>query len=558
MQSRIKVIGEGGVHLHRLASPTETEKDGLHKHLFFVGDRLLMTNLSGEHLHMVNPSAQQVVLEETHNHTVSVQTENGPVHFKTEGNSGHTHEQQSEVTTLSGLHIHFLPIGAETYVSMLPSDLTQAIQNNVKSVPALKNFKLERDGDNPLEMDFPLVKRLNKSDFKEILQKSVFQALVKSFSRLKDGLQVESLVLSRERFFDLGAATRFVLEAGLAINGAEERPESYFFNVRAKERFDEPTLQRIRLTDGVEAVVGLLLETEVHNQDDSQVVSGDLAELSDRNKIDPEETTEEGTTDMNELQLRFASVMGLYDAEADAKVVKRSIWMNAIQKSDAALGDTSLCKFCGITHEKEAEFIGAGIRFSTCLVCALDRFDQGVFDACCDGTFDFEKYAELHPEDPGVVRYKEAMKQSQVDTQTKRTFEIFKRDEERRLIFGPVLIPENFDLQDDIISADEIESAAHNYMVKLSFREDPEFLTKLGLTSKSERGFMHTEFNRKIAVVESYIAPIDFEMNGRMIKQGTWVGVVKVFDDEVWNLVKAGRITGFSIGGRSRSVPAEG
>lgn len=558
MQSRIKVIGEGGIHIHRLAAPTETEKDGLHKHLFFVGDRLLMTDLSGDHLHMVRPVESAVVWEDAHGHTVTIQTEQGPVVLKTEGNSGHTHELQSETTTLSGLHIHFLPVAQDYYPSILPGDLIDAVQENVKSVPALKNFKIDRDGDNPMEMDFPLVKRLNKSDFKEVLQKSIFCAVMKGFSRLKEGLQVESLVLSRERFFDLGSATRFVLDSGLAINGAEERPESYFFTIRAKERFDESSLQRVRITEGVEAVIGMLLEDEVHNQE-GDTVEGGIAELTDRNKTEEETVTTEESEDeeMGDLQSKFASIKGLFSDDADdLKVVKRVEWDGVTKKDANFLGDTTVCNFCGITDEEEKTAIGAGIRRNVCLVCALDRMDSGVFDGCCDGTFDFSKYAEQYPDDVGVKRYLEAQKAA--EETTKRSFEILKRDDERRLIYGPVLIPENFDLQDDIISAGEIENAAHNYLVKLSFHDDPEFLQSLGMNAVSKRGFMHTEFNRKIAVVESYIAPVDFEMGGRTITKGTWVGVVKVFDDEVWNLVKAGRITGFSIGGRSRSIPVEG
>ena len=131
---------------------------------------------------------------------------------------------------------------------------------------------------------------------------------------------------------------------------------------------------------------------------------------------------------------------------------------------------------------------------------------------------------------------------------------IIKTDNEKRLVIGPVLIPENIDLQDDIISSEEIEQAAHNYMVKLAFQNDLDFLLELGLTTKSERGFMHVEFSRKLAVVESYVSPIDFELNGRMITKGTWIMTMKVFDDESWALIKSGKITGFSIGGRAKST----
>ena len=101
----------------------------------------------------------------------------------------------------------------------------------------------------------------------------------------------------------------------------------------------------------------------------------------------------------------------------------------------------------------------------------------------------------------------------------------------------------------------EIERAAHSYMVKLAFRDDPEFLSNLGLNAKSERGFMHTEFSRKVAVVETFVSPVAFELNGRMVTKGTWVMTMKVFDDEAWALIKSGKITGFSIGGRAKSKP---
>ena len=69
---------------------------------------------------------------------------------------------------------------------------------------------------------------------------------------------------------------------------------------------------------------------------------------------------------------------------------------------------------------------------------------------------------------------------------------------------------------------------------------------------------MHVDFSKKIAVVESYIAPINFELNKRQIIEGTWMVTVKVFDDEVWNLIKAGKIRGFSIGGEARLIDEKG
>lgn len=51
------------------------------------------------------------------------------------------------------------------------------------------------------------------------------------------------------------------------------------------------------------------------------------------------------------------------------------------------------------------------------------------------------------------------------------------------------------------------------------------------------------------AVVESWIAKADFEINGETIKKGTWLMTVEVADESVWAGIEKGEITGFSMGG---------
>ena len=72
---------------------------------------------------------------------------------------------------------------------------------------------------------------------------------------------------------------------------------------------------------------------------------------------------------------------------------------------------------------------------------------------------------------------------------------------------------------------------------------------------------MHVEFSRKIAFVEIWITDRDLIFNDtvdgedKLIVAGTSIGTAKVFDDETWALIEAGKITGFSIGGRSKVIP---
>lgn len=107
---------------------------------------------------------------------------------------------------------------------------------------------------------------------------------------------------------------------------------------------------------------------------------------------------------------------------------------------------------------------------------------------------------------------------------------------EKRIVMGEVLIPDEVDQQDEIYDADVIENAAHGWMI-----------------NSQKRGIQHTEtggaVNEKVSLVESYIAPVEFELNGRVIKQGTWIVGYKINDDDLWEDVKAGKYTGFSIGG---------
>lgn len=119
-------------------------------------------------------------------------------------------------------------------------------------------------------------------------------------------------------------------------------------------------------------------------------------------------------------------------------------------------------------------------------------------------------------------------------------FVILRKDVEKRIVLGPVLIPETTDLQGDIIDADAIEQAAHNYLA--------------GINKNRGQGVMHNDFSRQIEVVECYVAPVDFELNGRKVIKGTWMLASRILDDETWEKVKKGELRGFSIGGIARDT----
>ena len=86
-------------------------------------------------------------------------------------------------------------------------------------------------------------------------------------------------------------------------------------------------------------------------------------------------------------------------------------WSGKIEKSDEdKCGEH--CHFCGITKEVEAEQMGAGLRNSVCLGCALEHFEKGVFDACLELTFDIEKFKVDFPE----IKLHELSKEGEEDS----------------------------------------------------------------------------------------------------------------------------------------------
>ncbi|MCP4678729.1 MAG: hypothetical protein GY854_25110 [Deltaproteobacteria bacterium] len=113
--------------------------------------------------------------------------------------------------------------------------------------------------------------------------------------------------------------------------------------------------------------------------------------------------------------------------------------------------------------------------------------------------------------------------------------------EDERYVLGIVLEPEVVDAQGDIYSTEEIRQAAHRFME-----------TFQGL------GLMHRfRVDGQVKILESYLAPVDFEIAGTRIRQGTWLLAVRILSDELWEQVKDGVLTGFSIGGSARGIPEQ-
>jgi hypothetical protein len=99
-----------------------------------------------------------------------------------------------------------------------------------------------------------------------------------------------------------------------------------------------------------------------------------------------------------------------------------------------------------------------------------------------------------------------------------------------------VLSPEEVDLHGDIYSAEEVRKACHNF-------------NNHSMTAN----LLHLVETDTFSIVESYISPVDMVLGERLIKAGSWLVVTQMYDDEIWEEVKKGNLTGVSIGGYAQT-----
>ncbi|QWG87348.1 XkdF-like putative serine protease domain-containing protein [Bacillus mycoides] len=110
-------------------------------------------------------------------------------------------------------------------------------------------------------------------------------------------------------------------------------------------------------------------------------------------------------------------------------------------------------------------------------------------------------------------------------------------DEDQQLVYGIVYSPgsaedsSTHDAHGDFMTAEDIEKSAHNFIAKYRNID------------------AQHDFNAGAGeVVESYVVPVDMDINGEKITKGTWVLVTKA-TDEIWADIKDGKMTGYSLAG---------
>jgi len=115
-------------------------------------------------------------------------------------------------------------------------------------------------------------------------------------------------------------------------------------------------------------------------------------------------------------------------------------------------------------------------------------------------------------------------------------FEIQKSSEEKRLAFGWASVANIVDSQGDVIDTEELEQAAYNFV--RFYREGGEMHERGGCAELVESIIFTPEKLKALGLPEN------------SIKTSWWIGFY-VTDDEVWQKVKSGDYSMFSIEGKA-------
>lgn len=122
---------------------------------------------------------------------------------------------------------------------------------------------------------------------------------------------------------------------------------------------------------------------------------------------------------------------------------------------------------------------------------------------------------------------------------------IVKADAPRQIAYGVVLEPcgpdDTVDTQGDWYTAEDIELAAHGFMAEVA----------------KGTGFgdlLHDDVSEIGYPVESFIAPVSFELGGQIVKAGSWVIGMHYPDAGIWDLIAKGELAAFSVAGSGKRV----
>ena len=99
------------------------------------------------------------------------------------------------------------------------------------------------------------------------------------------------------------------------------------------------------------------------------------------------------------------------------------------------------------------------------------------------------------------------------------------------------------DTQDDVYSESDVRKAAHAWMENYGAVDLMHSWRAIG--------------KQDVRTLESYIAPVEFELGGDKVQKGSWMLGLRIANDDLWKAIKSGDLGAYSIGGTANRVPME-
>lgn len=175
------------------------------------------------------------------------------------------------------------------------------------------------------------------------------------------------------------------------------------------------------------------------------------------------------------------------------------------------------------------------------------RVDEGEEMTEDDIDEDLYKQLWIHHEKAIDLIVEESVKKG---VEGDRTYHILKAEDEKRFTLGPVYSPGKVDAHDETIDADELQKAMWDYVEKGD--------RTIYLQHTKQRAGTWVELVTWPADISTSLRKSEGEEADVTFPAGTVFMGVR-WDEEVWPLVKSGKITGYSLGGTATRVeiPAE-
>lgn len=151
-----------------------------------------------------------------------------------------------------------------------------------------------------------------------------------------------------------------------------------------------------------------------------------------------------------------------------------------------------------------------------------------------------------------AITFTEALQKiNKNSTETQQNFNIYKTDDDKKLVFGWANVAIRVDgeqiqdYQDDLIDPDNLEEIAYDYV--LNFRAG---------------GEVHNpDLRNKARLVESCVFTKEkmaaMKLPEGILPEAWWIGFY-VDDDDAWEKIKSGEYKMFSIEGLGERIPVEG